>query len=259
MHYIMCFIIMLFSFTSACAEEIPPLKSIEDAPYLLVIQDFLKFGKSDAFEAVNKNLLQYRKGEGAVLLPPMLVVQGLTLPQYLTLIALNGYEDIPPLLKGFAEFKQAAGPDIQMFASTINYRIFSLHAFRKELSYLPSTIKTSYADMPYLYYVIYSVRPGREEDFEAHLQTVLTAENESKPSQPNFCWRVWKVTFGGDVPKYIVGLFTAAEKVIDDKKEKILFKSPSLEDVIRRTQEGKGKIRLDLSSLPSHAIPSDVK
>lgn len=218
----------------------------------LIEQEFVKFGKRDVYELLKKEwntkYKAFLKKEEKV--HPILAVEDFDTPQYIYLTPLTNYaslNNLEALQKSFREVLKEKS--IQPLESTLNFRVASLSVYLPECSYIPEDNNCSFSNLPYVHFQIFSLIPGSEPLFEAHLKKVVF-EEASKRTQ--VCWRVWRLVFGSDTPKYLVCLFANTKEGLE--KEDLHFVHQGLKEIIRRQREGKGVFRKDLSIF----IPSNL-
>jgi len=208
-------------------------------------QEFVKFGKRDFYEEWKKQWLQkWKIQEGKKL--PILAIEDKDSSQYIYLIAVenfNGLERFFAKQKNFQEtmdifLKKSYAASA---SATLNFCILSLHQYLPTCSYIPKGQNCSIQLLPAVKYRIYSVMPGNAEAFENNLEKKALSYQKK---QATFCWRSWKVIFGGEIPKYIIAFFATDEESLSDIPDLL---GENMREIVTRTKEGKGEFRKDLS------------
>ncbi len=216
----------------------------------LIQQNFFSLGKRDVYEALWKVWLQQLtqlSKERAV--PPIITLEAKGIPEYIAMIPLGNFSALDSFYALNEALKKQVGPELWMkqqeaLGSTMNFQVLSLHQFLPMCSCLPCDVNISIMNRPFLYYFVYAIEPGQGKSFEGLLQR-KAKEHLDKKNQ--VCWRVWKVLFGGDVPKYILVIFSQREEGLMEDIKKIDLIDPSMEKIMRREKEGKASLRRDLS------------
>lgn len=208
-------------------------------------QEFVRFGKKDAYEELKKSwnsaFASHFQGKGVM--SPVLAIQDLESTNYVYLTPMHDYSGLDARESQLEAFEATLKNSLTAsLASTMNFRIASLQTYLPECSHIPEGSNCSFSNNPFMHYQIFSLTPGSEALFEEHLKKLVFEEQMKKTE---LCWRVWKVNFGGDLPKYIVCRF---EKTKDElNADKIKFIQQSLKEIVRSYREGKGVFRKDLS------------
>jgi hypothetical protein len=233
------FLILFLPFTGFCQE-----------PFLLCEQEFVKVGKKEIYEQEKKSWIQefgtFSKKKQT--LPTYAVFDHESL-QYMYLTPVNSFADVATYQQKETDFKNSFSKEewakkALPRESTLNFRVLTFHEYLAQSSYLPSDEDNGFLAKPYLHYYVYGVNPGHEEDFENSLKKLAGKHLSEKSSAT---WRVWKVLFGADIPKYIICIF-AKNKVDREKQIKALdFISSEAKEDLRRDREGDAEIRRDLS------------
>lgn len=221
----------------------------------LFCQEFVRFGKKNVYEELkktwNEQYAEYFKKNQLDM--PVLAIQDLNSAEYIYLTPILTYSRLDQYTKESRLLEDAVKNELKVgLSSVLNFNIQSLQCYLGECSYIPEFINPSFCNMPYAHYQIFSVFPGKEVLVEDHLKKMVFDEQMKKSNQ---CWRVWKTTFGGDLPKYIVCRFASTEENLE--KEEIFFIPPYLKEVIRSHREGKGILRRDLSVIISCNIQTE--
>jgi hypothetical protein len=212
-------------------------------------QEFIRFGKKDVYEGFKKRwnleygqFLKENKEDY-----PILAIQDLDAPEYTYLTPVLSYLGLGRFKEGLKNFEETLKKDLTLgFASTLNFQVESLGVYLSECSYIPEFMNASFCNMPYVHYQIFSLTPGNGGVFEEHLKKMVFEEQMKKS---NFCWRVWKISFGGDLPKYVVCRFTQSKEALNRDEPHFIYEN--LKEIVRRHREGRGILRRDLSVIIS--------
>jgi len=213
----------------------------EDREIWVVEQEFAKFGKKEAYETAKKKWVADFEQFTAHRAPSMIGLEDSNDNEYFYLIPLNNFAEIDSYRKQQRDFKASlATPDrmiqTQVMNSLLNFKVLTIHQYKAECSYCPSSpnmLKT-----PKVSYEIYTLNPEGEEPFE---QMLIQKVTESLKKNSKGCWRVWKMLFGAETPKYTIAYFSSEEESFD-----IHLVDPAMNDIIRRKQEGKAVVRPEL-------------
>jgi hypothetical protein len=213
-------------------------------------QDFVKFGKKEVYEYSKKSWLQQFKkfnGENA---PVILGLQESDSLQYYYFMPQKNYAGLDSFFQLFEKYNSSslgtyAKNQEQMLKSAVNYQINSLHRYLSFCSY--SSEEAPQEAMNAGHYFVYSLVPGNEKFFEDKLQKIGA---EARGQNSRNYWKVWKVVFGGDVPKYIVCVFAKSTEELSGRIKVFEFSDGATKEIITRIQEGKLTLRKDLSLLP---------
>ncbi len=222
---------------------------------VVVRQDFYSLGKKDIYETLKKAWLQQLTTLGkSKQVPPMLTLESKGNPEYITLVQVNGFgalSDYLGLGKAVeAKMGSSAGrAQREAMDSILHFQVFSLGQFLPACSSPSAGSYMSLLNRPFVHYFIYSLSVGQGSYFEEFMQRKV-AENKEKT-----CWRVWKVLFGAESPKYILAVFSTTQKELAKDVSKIDMVDPSLDLIIRQERDGKGILRPDLSYFPGAELP----
>lgn len=213
----------------------------------MIRQDFVKIGKKEIYEELQKEwILKFQAFAQGKSFLPIYMAQDLEEPEYITLVSFNSYDGIEryfELLKHFYQSlpKEAGRYLTEVKESLLNFNIFTLQRLLGHCSYIP--LGASFSQLPHLRYFIYSIEPGSQKDFEAKLAEYAS---QLKLKQAAFGFRVWRVLFGGDMPKYLL-VFCAQTASLAKQAGQLKELNGSLKDVIRDIKQSHGIIRKDLS------------
>jgi len=207
-------------------------KPLFSAPVWMIEQELVKLGKNEAYVTAKKDWLAKFEKQSSPETPFMVAAEESGSNQYLYLFPLQSISGADDLRKKYRAFRRAvpAGDRLvqeQLLDSLVNVRVRSLHEYKEELSYASG----SFLSTPHIHYTVYSLAPGTEEAFEQCLIRNVAEAFQKKEPTP---WRVWKMIFGGDVPKYVVCFFAASKEALNIPD----IIEPGLEMAIRKKQEG---------------------
>ncbi len=217
----------------------------------LLRQDFVKFGKKEAYEAHKKEYFQaYAKFVKKSVVFPCYAMQVLDSPQYIYLTSVDSYSGVDRLVKQKGDFMESYSSqdwDARMLAraSTINFFFKSLQKFLPQASCIPKG-KESLLAYPNVHFYWIGITPGQEVPFEQHLQAMAARKLQDETP---VCWRVWRETVGSALPRYMIAVFGMSEKEADDNAEDLEFVSGPIKQIVRKQNQAKAVLRFDLSLL----------
>jgi len=201
--------------------------SPEERPLWIAHHDFVKLASKEAYEKARASQVGAFKEFTAPKTPYMVCFEDSASNQYISLYPVDDFSDVGALRKKFKTFRSSLA---------VTERFDALLAFQIEtlLHYLP---ECSYGNLPMqkaspAHFTIYTLVPGGEEPFE---QALIQKVGEALRSQSETEWRIWKVIFGTELPKYVVASFG---KQID---------LDMVKGVIRRERKGKAVFKPRLS------------
>jgi hypothetical protein len=214
-------------------------------------QDFVKFGKKEVYESLQKEhfqeLLKYGQTKA---LFPCYALQDLNSPEYFYLIPLKTYGGLELFFKQSQRVQNAFSKEEWdqkrlTKASTVNFKVVSL------LKYLPtcsaiSKAFESFLSLQRVNYWVFGVDPGQEPVFEAHLEEIA----KKQQTNPSISWRVWRITVGGDLPRYLIMVFGAEQKAVDEGAQSLNFISGPIRQLLRKEKNASAVLRPDLSLVP---------
>lgn len=228
----------------------------EESSVWLIQEEFIKFGKKEAYESLQQSWLQGFKANlssGGFWrtksnFGPIYGLQAIEEPQYIYLIPLKDVSALSDFLQKRTQYNDSLSPDAQkqrqMLLSALNFSISSLHRYLSNCSRLVTSDAASWEKNPYIHYWVYGITPGNEQNFEQHLQNLATATEES---QAGISWRTWRVMIGADAPKYVIVLSAPSEEVLEAQMKAISFVDGSLKDILRSQKEGGAVLKEGLS------------
>jgi hypothetical protein len=229
-----CFLLILNLFLgnvlSVCGEE--NLWFIE--------QDFVKFGKKEAYEEYKKEMLKNHLGNFSTF-----AAQGDDSLQYIYMVPVQDYCGLGNFLQNRKEYDQSISSDLRIpYFSTLHFTIGSLQWYLLDCSYVPKGKEalTAYRN---IYFYLFGILPGNEQIFEAQLQKIAQEQAEG----PEICFRSWKMIIGSDVPKYLVAVFATNEKQAKKHSEKLEFITLPMKNILRSQKQGSAVLRKDLSTM----------
>jgi uncharacterized protein YcgL (UPF0745 family) len=225
-----------------------------DAGFLLVEQEFVKFGKKELYEQQKKEWFQaFTQFSAKKKASSICAIYDHDASQYLYLMPMKSYADIGNYFQLRQDFRNSFSKDAEtdrslLTDSTLNFRVLSFHQNLPRCSYAPENGLQVFFDKPFLHYHIFGIAPGDEELLEKHLEEMAKAHKKNKSTAT---WRVWKVIFGSDVPKYVVCVFDKTQEGLEKQIKTLTFVDPRMREMLRRDRQGDVEVRRDLS-LPSN-------
>lgn len=220
---------------------------IAESHIWVVRQDFVKFGKKDAYEAQAKEYFDSFEKKVKRHSFPCYVMQVLDFPQYLYFMPIGSYRGLDRLEHEVQTYKNTYSStewDLRMLvhSGTINFFFKTLQKELPDASSIPEGKESLFA-LSYVCLYWVEIVPGREELFEQHFQAM--AEQERAQEKP-LCWRVWKQTVGAALPQYLIALFADTEKEAEDRAERLELVSSPMKQIIRKQTFAKAMMRSDL-------------
>lgn len=205
----------------------------------MVREEIVAPDKKKAFEKGFKEEMRERKS--SKLFWPEYIVEGIDTPNFIHFYPLKSYASLDAYFEDGIQ-KSKLDQDLSGVQSTINT------IFKKfpEGAYIPEESYKDWLKTPFLHYWVISLKYGEDEPFEYHMKQLVSAHSKKKTP---LCFRTWKVTFGADLPKYVVVLFAKEEQELDEHLEQFDLMTPSVRSVTNRVKEGQGEIRPDLMKL----------
>lgn len=202
-------------------------------------QDFVKFGKQDAYEEYKKEMLNKEFGSFAAF-----AAQEEDALHYIYLVPVKDYCGLGAFLQKREEHEQHLSSDLKIpYWSTLNFTIGSLQKYMAECSYIPKDKEalTAYRN---IYFYLFGILPGNEQVFEAQLQKIA----KEQAAGPGICFRSWKIIIGSNVPKYLVAIFAPDEKQAKKRAEGLEFITLPMKNILQSQKQGSAVLRKDLSS-----------
>lgn len=211
----------------------------------LIEQDFVKFGKKDAYEAFKKE--QEREFAQRVGFSRF-AIEDSEASEYIYLVSVDDFKGLSSLMEKRVSFHRtntkADFEKMLPFLSTVKFFMESVHRFIPDCSFVPED-KASMLAYPAVYYTVYGIVPGNGPTFEDRLRKIAIAQQTS--STP-VCFRAWRVLFGGDVPSYVVAVFGNSAKEAKKQAESLQI-IDGMKGLLRQEKKGSGLMRRDLSSV----------
>jgi hypothetical protein len=214
----------------------------------LIEQDFVKFGKKEAYESFKKTQeANFVKKVGY----PRVCIENSDASEYLYLIPVGDFSGLNSLMRKRMDFHKMLTKDeaekqkILPFLTTVNFFIESVHRYLPEASFIPVG-KESILTYPAVHYSVYGIVSGNGPNFEDRLKQIAVSQRAS--TRP-ICFRSWRVIFGGDVPSYIVAVFGDSPKEARHLADSFKLTEGQTKNIIRQEKSGSGVIRQDLSSV----------
>ena len=214
----------------------------------LIEQDFVKYGKKDAYEGFKKDQeSDFAQKVGF----SRFAIEDSEASQYIYLIPVGNFKGLDSLMEKRINYrKMLTSGEMQKiipFLSTVKFFMESIHRMIPDCSFVPQG-KESILAYPAVQYYIYGIAPGNGPTFEDRLRKIAAAQQTS--ANP-VCFRVWRVIFGGDVPSYVVAVFGNTQKEAKNLAEGLQFIDGQMKNVLRQEKKGSGLLRSDLSSVKS--------
>jgi hypothetical protein len=190
----------------------------------LVEEEFIKIDKKEIYESLRKEGLTGSK-------QPQL---GFYDAQERAYIYLRPFAD----LKALDDYRQNTPPSKQqaLLSSILNFSLSTLQEFEPTLS---SGFTGQLTETPSAAYQIYTVLPEGEKAFRDKIRMVVLQK------QKNVCWGVWKVVYGSELPKYVVGFFAPDEKTLEAQLKAVNLGINN--KWIRRQEQGRAVLVPELS------------
>lgn len=211
----------------------------------MIEQEFVKWGKKDAYEEYKKDQQKdFVKKVGF----SRFCIEDNDASEYIYLIPVKDFKGLGSLMQKRINYHkmltQGDEKQILPFLSTINFFIESVHHQLLDCSFVPSG-KTPLLDYPAVYYFNYGIVPGNGPQFEERLRSI--SATQAKSAKP-VCFLTWRVLFGGEVPSYIVAVFADSPKEAKDLAVGLQITDGQMKNVLRQEKKGEAIIRKDLSA-----------
>lgn len=139
--------------------------------------------------------------------------------------------------------KMAVPRQSALLNSILNFTVATLQEFETTLSY---GFKGNLTETPSAAYQIYTVLPDAEKAFRDRLRLGVLQHQKSV-----YCWGVWKVVYGSELPKYVVWHFAPDEKSLEAQLKAVKLDINS--KWIRRQEEGRAVLVPLLSTKPKES------
>lgn len=219
--------------------------------YLLVEQEFVKFGKKELYESETKSWLQSFSKFTANQPNVICAIYDREASQYLYLTEMNSYADIDKYFQQKQSFKDSFAKEdwdakAGVHDSTLNFRVRTFHQYIARCSYGVEKGLSVFFEKPFMHYHIYGIAPGDEAFFEKHLQEMAETHRDKKSAAT---WGVWKVIFDSDTPKYVICVFDKTKKDLDKQVKTLAFVDERMHELMRRDRQGNAEVRSNLSLL----------
>jgi hypothetical protein len=212
----------------------------ENGDLWLIEQDFVKFGKKEAYEEYKKEMLKKELGSFLTF-----AAQGEDSLHYIYLIPVKDYNGLGNFLERRASYKQSLSPELKIpFFSTLSFTMGSLQRYLSDCSYTPKG-KEAFTAHRNIYFYLFGISPGNEHVFETRLKKIAQEQAEGQ----GVCFRSWKMIIGSSIPKYLVIIFAANEKQAKKRAEGIEFITLPMKNIVRSQKQGSAVLRKDLSSI----------
>lgn len=212
----------------------------ENGDLWFIEQDFVKFGKKEAYEEYRKEMLKKNLGSFSTF-----AAQGEDSLHYIYLVPVKDYHGLGNFLQSREDYEQSLSSDIKVpYLSTLNFTIGSLQRYLPDCSYVP-TGKEALTAYRNIYFYLFGILPGNERVFEDQLQKIAQEQAEGQ----EVCFRSWKIIIGSYTPKYLVVVFAANEKQAKKRAEGLEFITLPMKNILRSQKQGTAVFRKDLSTL----------
>lgn len=210
----------------------------------VIEQDFVKFGKGEAYEGYKKGLLEgfwSDAGKGPCCTFAQREVDS---AQYIYLMPVGDYGVLETFMDKKRDYFRSLGEDAVLpFLSTINFTIMTLHRFLPACSYIPKG-KESILSYGAVQFFVFGVMPPNEGDFEGYIAKMASGLSAKKGS---ICLRTWKVILGADVPKYVVAVFADTEKNAKKMASQLDFTGGGMKNILRSQKQAGALLNRELS------------
>lgn len=230
MRFLMCVLLCFLGGTGCFAEEL-----------WLIEQDFVKFGKGEAYERYKKALLE-GFWKGAREDTCAFAEQGVDAAQFFYLIPVKNWSGLGRHIQRWEDYEESLGEKgVLPFLSTINFMVNGLYAFLPECSFVPQG-KGSLLSTRVMRYMIFGVAPTGSRDVEKALCAIAQAQKGS-----TVCLRTWKVIIGGETSRYLTAVFAGSEREAQQLGEQLDLSRGPLRHVLRSQKGGTCILRSELS------------
>lgn len=206
----------------------------EDREIWVIEQEFIKFGRKEAFETAKKKWIADFKKSNAGRTPDIIGLEDGSDNEYLFLMPFKNFAEIDSFRKQLRNYNGMV--ETQVLKGLINFKVLTIHQYKASCSYTPSSV--SIMNSPQFSYEIVSLEPGSEEAFE---QMLIQKASDAVKKKSKQSWRVWKTVAGAELPKYIVAWI---KKSKEKARESLI--DPNMNEFIRRKQEGKAVVKPEL-------------
>jgi len=223
---ILCFLVILSALivpSGFCAEDL-----------WFIEQEFVKFGKKEAYEKYKKEMLKNDIGAFSTF-----AIQADDSLQYIYLTPFEDYCGLGDFSQKSANYDRSVRVP---YLSTLNFTIESLQRYLPSCSSIPKG-KEAITAYRYIYFYLLGIMPGNEDAFESRLQQIAGQQSENS----EVCFRSWKILIGSDAPKYLVAVFAASEKQAQKRAEGLEFIDSPMKNILRTQKQGAAILRKDLS------------
>ncbi len=233
------FLLVFMAATSGYCEE------WEESDLWVIQQDFVKFGKGEAYEVHKKGFLKgFQKylRQGPIC---TYAEKDIDSPQYIYLSPVRNYKGLGEWMKQREKYLASLSRDVLMpYLNTLNFTIESLHQYLPHCSFLPKG-QESIFNYEAIQFCLYGVMPPNEDEFETRL---IQIASEQLVSEKPICFRAWKVVMGSDTPKYLIAVFAKTAKEAENDAEDLDFIGNGIKKIIRLQKSGTALLRKDFSA-----------
>ncbi|MBM3208011.1 MAG: hypothetical protein FJZ57_05325 [Chlamydiae bacterium] len=227
----------------------------EEKSLWLIEEVFVKFGKKDAYETLEKNWRDGFKnflGGGGLWRTKkhswnFYSLQASNDSQYMFFVPMENFSDLGDFFSKKEEFNLTQNKDQvqirQSLRSVTNFTVSSLHTYLSSCSRVSQMNIDAWDKFPYLYFLSYGITPGNQNIFEDHLASLA---NDTKLELNGTIYRVWRVLVGSDLPKYLILISSQTEDQLKSAKDSLNFTTPAMKDIIRNQREGQALYKPNL-------------
>ncbi|MBS0648551.1 MAG: hypothetical protein JSS10_04920 [Verrucomicrobia bacterium] len=192
----------------------------------VVEQDFIQIDKKQVYEMAKKEGFSSLK-------QPQYCFYDSKDREYTYLVPFADLNALESYREKAREPKQAV-----LLSSILNFTVSSLQELQPTLSY---GFAKHLTPLPYAAYLIYTVLPEAEKAFRDKLRLTVLQHQRSA-----YCWGVWKVLYGAELPKYVLWHFASDEKSLEAQLKAV---RPDIHSKwVRRQEEGRAILVPLLSS-----------
>ncbi len=201
----------------------------------MIREEFIPFAKKGGYSSDLKSTVEAKSHSSKCW--PCYVVEELNESKFIYLFPMKNYGSLDTY------FEQKSVDHQLREKSFVSYATNSLLRRLPECSYRPDESYEDWETTPYINYWVISVKYDGDDDFEAHLKALA---QEHKKSASHLCFRSWRMTFGAELPKYVIVLYSKSKAELKVHSAKLDLLTSESRQVVRRVNVGKGFLRTDL-------------
>jgi hypothetical protein len=215
----------------------------------IISQEMVKFGKKNAYESAKIKMLslcaEHKKRDDVGM---VVCLEETNEPKYIYLHPLKDYKGLDRLMGVYSEMQKSWTANDKalfevVFPATLNFTLRSLMKYEPSCSYIPNE-NCSIAQLPWARYMLITVMPGTNSYFEDRLKDIVAKQSSNKSS---LCWRTWKLTFGAELPQFVIAFFGTDPVALHEKVEELHVVDGTVKDIVLNQKEGHARYRADLS------------